>query len=58
MVLYGDPDEGMDRLRISVNLAGIAPTADVHGQVRARSNAAMLQFFQRWTAEADKAFEY
>ena len=57
-VLYADPDEWMDRIRVSVNLAGLAPSADVQRQIRARSQAAMVQFFERWKTEKDKTFEY
>jgi hypothetical protein len=57
LVLHGDPDVWMERIRISVNL-GLAPDPLVQRRVRARSYAAMVQWFERWKAEKDKSFQY
>lgn len=57
LVLHGDPDEWMERIRISVNIAGLAPDPKVQRHVKDRSHAAMQQWFERWNAEKDKTFE-
>ena len=57
LILHGDPDEWMDRIRISVNVAGLEPDPQVQRSVKDRSYAAMQQWFERWRTEKDKSFE-
>jgi hypothetical protein len=57
-VLYGDPDEWMDRIRISVNLTGLTPDPKVLRAVKDRSYAAMLQFFEQWRRDKGKEFNH
>lgn len=57
LVLHGDPDEWMDRIRISVNLEGMEPNPNLQRTVRARSHSAMLQYFEQWRSETGKKFD-
>lgn len=56
LVLYGEPDTWMERLRISVNMAGLVPEADVQRNVRQRSHTAMLKYFDKWKNEPARKF--
>jgi len=56
-ILHGDPDEWMERLRISVNLNIPGPDLATRREVRERRYAAMTQWFERWKVEADKTFK-
>jgi hypothetical protein len=57
-ILHGDPDEWMERLRISVNLNIPGPDLATRREVRERRYAAMTQWFERWKVEADKTFKH
>ena len=57
LVMYGDPDEWMDRLRISVNLSAARPDAKTERGVRDRSFDAMLKYFEQWQTEKGKKFD-
>jgi hypothetical protein len=47
----------MERLRISINLAGLRPDPIIEQRVKDRSYAAMLQHFERWQAAKDMKFD-
>jgi hypothetical protein len=57
LVMFGDPDEWIERLRISVNLAELNPDPKVERGVKDRSYAAMLQYFERWRTAKDVKFD-
>jgi hypothetical protein len=57
LVLYGNPHEWMERIRIAVNLTGLEPDPKVQRDVKDRSHAAMLAYFKRWQGESDKTFQ-
>jgi hypothetical protein len=56
-VIRGNPDQWTERLRISVEMAGLRPEAATERRIRDRSHAAMVKLFERWQAETSKSFE-
>ena len=57
LVLHGDPDEWMDRIRISVDLEGLQPDPKIQRSVKDRSHAAMMQYFEQCRTEKGKRFD-
>jgi hypothetical protein len=55
-VIRGDPDQWTERLRISVEMAGLRPEAATERRVRDRSHDAMVKLFERWRTERSKTF--
>jgi len=57
LVLHGNPDEWMERIRLSVNLAGLDADPKVQRAAKDRSHAAMLRYFEQWQTEKGKSFD-
>lgn len=53
LVLHGNPDEWMERIRISVNITDLQPDPKVQRAVKDRSHAAMTRYFEQWRADKD-----
>ena len=57
LVLHGDVDEWMDRIRISVNMDGLEPDPTLRRRVRDRSYAAMERFFDEARSKTSWGFD-
>jgi len=55
-VLHGNPDEWMERIQISVKMAGLQPDPKVQRAVKDRSHAAMTGYFEQWRADKGRRF--
>lgn len=56
LIVHGNPDAWAERLRISVDASALLPSAAIQREVKDRSHAAMVNYFERWQTEKSRTF--